>query len=648
MKHRTHAAFALTAMLLAACSQAPSQNASTITINDEGKFTSDPSIELTGQVGGADNVSRIGCALAGNEQPGTLTATGANRDFSCSLTLNPGVNTITVSAYGAPGSAPATSQMTLMHVSSATIKGIVTNDPGAGGNPVNGAQIQVRIGKNSMNVMTGPTGEFSVPFKDIGRANTFTLNVVPPFGSPLSSRTYEGIPLDAYSSVLGGANDIQVVLANASGAGQSPVTPPHYANYVGAISENGGAAKTSNPLGRRVADDKGRRACLSSKVTAPCLNDPPQAGEDGLVVANGQFTAVIDKNGQYLIPRRTIFNSYGTSLAIWAGDYNGTDTGNLATANEVFWSKYALKQVANVFLGTDPKNPIVNSNDLALEPFDPALNPRVASIPVSHDTSALTGFNFSGAAADSVSVSSPKFTPTIGTAAFPLGQYVDFTAGPRNLRVVKIADGVQAQLLEITSQAINLANGANSKVTTWHDGTNLTQPINAKFLAIPSVQSPAIAAKNVGTSPTLSWRAVPGARLYGVTVIDSVSGQTVWSGLTGRTSISLPYELAPNTKYDWGVGTDDQYSIGDIFGTSPMAFAANAWVDTNSIFKLRGKGYGNDAMNTWRGNQAAKYLERNGSLPSLGIGTDTRPGQRLVSRGFRESSSESASFTTGK
>jgi hypothetical protein len=207
---------------------------------------------------------------------------------------------------------------------------------------------------------------------------------------------------------------------------------------------------------------------------------------------------------------------------------------------------------------------------------------------------------------------------------------------------------VQAQNIEITSQAINLATGSSSTVTTWHDGTNLTQAVTATFLGIPSVQSPAIAETNVSTTPTLSWKAVPGARLYGVDVIDASTQLVVWSGLTSRHSISLPYSLAPNTKYNWSVNTDDQYSIGEIFGASPSALTASRWVDTNHIFKLRGKNYGNDAINTWRGNIAATHLERNGSLPNVGIGTDTRPGQRLISRGFRVASSESASFTTGK
>jgi hypothetical protein len=643
MKHRTYAAFVFSAAVLAACSQGPNSNASTISINDDGKFTSDATIEVTGQVGGTDSVSRVGCSVAGSEQAGTLAA--GSQDFSCSVNLQDGINTITVAAYNAQGSA-ATSQLVVMKVSSATIKGIVTNDPGAGGNPVNGAQVQVRIGKKSLSVSTGPTGEFSVPFKDIGRASNFTLNVAPPFGSYLSSRTYEGIPLDAYSSVLGGANDIQVILSNASG-GQSPITPPHYAKYVGTVKENGTAKKSSNPLGRRVADEQGRRICLSRTVTAPCLNDPPQPGEDGLVVANGLLTAATDKNGQYLIPRITPFNTYGTSIAMWAGDYNGSDTGNIQTAFEVFWSKFALKQVANVFLGTDPANPPINTNDFALEAFDPASNARVTSIPVSHDTSGLEGFNFTGTGANAVSLSIPKFTPTISTGAFELGQYVDFTAGPRNLRVFKIRDGAQEQNIEITSQAINLATGSNSTVTTWHDGTNLTQNVNAKFLGIPSIQNPAIGETNVSTTPTLSWKAVPGARLYGAYIVDAKTGLLVWLAYTGRTSISLPYSLAPDTQYVWGVDTDDQYSIGEIFGASPSTLAASRWVDTNHIFKLRGKGYGTDAMNTWRGRQAANHLERNGSLPNIGT-LSSRPGQRLISRGFRASSSESASFTTGK
>ncbi len=642
MKHRTYTAFVFGAALLAACSQ-PSSNASTISINDDGKFTSDAIIEVSGQVGG-EGVLRIGCATAGLEQAGTL---GASQEFSCSVNLQDGINTITVAAYNAQGSA-TTGQLVVMKVSNVTIRGIVTNSPDAGGNPVNGAQVQVRIGKKSITVPTGPTGEFSVPFKDIGRASNFTLNVAPPFGSFLSSRTYEGIPLDAYSSVLGGANDIQVILSNSSG-GQLPITPLHYGNFVGTLREGETAYKSTNPLGRRVADDKGRRTCLSRTVSAPCLNDPPQPGEDGLVVANGQFTAVSDKNGKYLIPRRTIFNTYGTSIAMWAGDYNGTDTGNIQTAFEVFWSKFALRQVANVFLGTDPANPPINTNDFALESFDPASNARVASIPVSHDTSKLEGYSFAGAGANALSYSIPKFTPTIATAPFELGQYVDFTAGPRNLRVFKISDGTQAQNIEITSQAINLATGSSSTVTTWRDGTNLTQALNATFLGIPSIQSPAIGETNVSTTPTLSWKAVPGARLYGVDVIDAKTGLIVWSAYTGRTSIKLPYSLAPDTQYIWGVNTDDQYSIGEIFGASPTALAASRWVDTNHIFKLRGKGYGTDAINTWRGNQAAAYLERNGSLPNVGIVTDSnRPGQRLISRGFRVSSSESASFTTGK
>jgi hypothetical protein len=412
MKHRTYAAFVFSAAILAACSQGPSSNASTISINDDGKFTSDTIIEVSGQVGGTDSISRIGCAVAGNEQAGTLAA--GSRDFSCSVNLHDGINTITVAAYNTQGSA-ATSQLVVMKVSSATIKGIVTNDPGAGGNPVNGAQVQVRIGKKSITVPTGPTGEFSVPFTDIGRASNFTLNVAPPFGSFLDSSTIENIPLDAYSSVLGGANDIQVILVNAGGFGQAPITPPHYANYVGTLRDGETIVKSSNPYGRRVADEKGHSTCLSRTVSAPCLNDPPQPGEDGLVVANGFLTATTNKNGQYFIPRITPFNSYGGTIALWAGDYNGTDTGSLQTANEVFWSKFALKQVSSVFLGPDPKNPPINTNDLALEDFDPASNARVASIPVSHDTSGLEGFNFSGEGANAVSYSIPMFTPIIGT-----------------------------------------------------------------------------------------------------------------------------------------------------------------------------------------------------------------------------------------
>jgi hypothetical protein len=226
---------------------------------------------------------------------------------------------------------------------------------------------------------------------------------------------------------------------------------------------------------------------------------------------------------------------------------------------------------------------------------------------------------------------------------------VDFTAGARNLRVFKIPDGVQAQNIEITSQALNVANGANSTVTTWHDGTNLTQPVNAKFLGIPSIQSPAIGETNVSTTPTLSWKAVPGARLYFVVVVDPNSGLLVWDAATPRTSITLPYALAPDKQYIWAVDTNDQLSIGDIFGTSPLTREASRWVNTNHVFKLRGKGHGNDAMNTWRGNLAAGYLKRYGALPNVGIGTDSsRPGQRLISRGFRSSSSGTASFTTGK
>jgi hypothetical protein len=212
---------------------------------------------------------------------------------------------------------------------------------------------------------------------------------------------------------------------------------------------------------------------------------------------------------------------------------------------------------------------------------------------------------------------------------------------------VKIADGVQAQNIEITSRAVNLKTGANSSITNWRDGTNLTQALNAKFLAIPSIQSPAIGATNVSTWATLSWKGVPGARLYATYIVDAKTQALVWLAYTERTSISLPYELAANTKYIWGVDTDDSYSLGDIFGTSPTTIAAGQWLNTDGIFKLRGRNIEN-AMNTWRGNLAAGYLERDGALPSAGIGKDTRPGQGLTTRGFRSSSSESASFTTGK
>ena len=117
-----------------------------------------------------------------------------------------------------------------------------------------------------------------------------------------------------------------------------------------------------------------------------------------------------------------------------------------------------------------------------------------------------------------------------------------------------VASGLTGSSQVINSLASNTlyyweANAANSNGTSsWSSVWSFTTIVAAP--AAPILSSPANAATNVATSPTLNWSSVAGASTYTVQIGTSTAfSTTVASGLTGSSQVIN--SLANNTLYYW-------------------------------------------------------------------------------------------------
>ena len=524
------------------------------------------------------------------------------------------------------------------------IEGNVYQTARTGGNALVGAQVSATYGTATQTVTTGANGHFRLELK--GSGTTFDLTVAPPAGSGLVAVTYDDVPLADYNSQYGAAGEMNIYL----GGGPQGALPGFAAKF-GCIAGKllDGGAPAANTSGGRSSITACGATSVTTIATDPntTLNTGPQPGEDGLVVWGGSRTVPTAADGSYLLPIRTTNNGFAFEGNIWAGNYTGSDNPDLAKATEVYWSKFAFVPQAKVYM--NPNGTVVNQPDLSLQAFDPASNPNVASLTVTHDASALTGFDFS-ATGTAFSVSIPSFESSVTSAELELGQYYLTGSGSKSMRVYKVPAGKQGQTLTTLSRAIKLtADGkaidAFSNATAWRNGTNATTPITAQFLGIASPQSPAAAATGVATKPTLTWKAVPGAVIYIVAVYNPSTGAAIWTGFTPNTSITLPLGLAANTQYAWDVYTDDQTAFVDYIGVAPEALQAARYLDVSHLARLGGLGQGSK-LNAWRGALARNYLNSLGYVPKIYA---TREGayQNLISKGYRESNSETLLFTTG-
>ncbi|GGM98886.1 hypothetical protein GCM10007092_10920 [Thermus composti] len=497
------------------------------------------------------------------------------------------------------------------------LQGHVFTSSSAGGQPVHGAKVVVKVSNQTLQATTGLDGGFALQIP--GNAQTFTLTVIPPAGQGMAALTYENVPVAAYKSPYGAASEMNIYLP-APASRTLPGYPARTGYVAGTVTLDGNPVASTTPRG------------LSQ------LFDPPTPCEDGLVVFGGSRTVTTDGSGQYQIPVTSTNNLYAASGSLWAGNYTGTDTGNCNTATEYYWSEFQYIPEVRVYL-----NGSTTSQNVALEAFDPGINSsRVVSLQVTHDYSGLSGFHFNpnDSSWNAYAVSIPSFVHAIHSGEVELGQYYFFGESSKTLRVYKISSGT-------TSQQISLSHGAlrfdpntftlqdASFVYQWRDGTNLNQGLTATFLDTPKLQVNDGA--TLGTNPTLSWNPVNGAKVYVVSVYDA-QGALVWAGFTPNTSITVPIGLQSGATYFWDVYTDDQTEILDYIGMDPAALQARLYVDLNHYPRL--KGLQTSPVNRYRGELARAFRETLGYLPGPQAAY-----QDLLQNGYRESVSETRSFT---
>ncbi len=525
-----------------------------------------------------------------------------------------------------------------------TFQGSVNASPAAGGQPFVGAKVDLTIGTTTKSTTTDPQGKYSLKFDDVGKSTTFTLTATSPAANA-RSRTYQDIPLAAYASPYGSSGELNIFM------GGSTVTlggyPIRQGNLTGVITDGANPVVSTNPLTRRVSTPAGSFGPCIPNGVAPCLFDPPQTGEDGLVLFGGSGGRVVvtGTGGAFTIPVRSSNNLFAASGSLWAGNYDGTDTGNPKTANEYFWTKFAYLPNVNVFIGPDPATPPVVTQNAAFEAFDPTSNAtRVTTLSMTHDLAAIGTPNI-------LSQSIPGFQTGVTSSEVELGQYYSFTA-PRNMRVYKIPVGVKDQQIVVNSDVFVCDKDCaasdsiligKSSVHQYRDGTNLSSGLTASFLGIPSTQSPAPAATGVSLTPTLTWKAVTGGKVYNVTVVEDSSKKTVWDGITTATTIKVPVTLKANTKYVWQVTTDDQNDPTDYISSDPLAMEASRWINLSNSAKLRNLNLG--SLNAARGELAMHYLATTGRIPTT-ISQDGSS-QNLLTTGSREVESDTPVFTTG-
>jgi hypothetical protein len=508
-----------------------------------------------------------------------------------------------------------------------TIKGKIYQSVSSGGKALAGAKVTISAGNETKTATTAADGSFSIemPF----RPSTFSITAEPPT-STFGSVSYDGLPFEAYASEFGAANEFNIYLPGGSAA-SNPGFPARF-GCIGGTLTDGGNPVVSTPAAITSPPNRTSPTACDGSVPANLLVSTTQLrpGENGLVLFGGIRAVTTRAGGNYLVPVVTTNNGWAFSGSLWAGNYTGTDTGNPATAFEYYWDKFAHVPQTEAML-----NGSTQTQNLALEAFNPSTNPaKVTTFKVSHDTSALSGFNFADPE-EAFSYSIPSFEHAITSSGIQLGRYFVFSAGPRNLRVPKLQNK-QGQQIQVENVALNLVNGAESDATFWRDGTDLSSEVKADFLGIPSPQAPANNASGTSRKPTLSWKAVAKAKLYQPLILD---GNTlVWYGLTAKNSIAVPVNLSANKKYSWGVIAFDQFTLTDAVGREPSAIPASV------RYGLGGSRWAapDNPLRQYSRQLLEQYAAA-GYTPNLDFG-----GINLKAKGYRESYSELSAFTTGQ
>lgn len=522
---------------------------------------------------------------------------------------------------------------------STTLRGFVYQSISTGGSPVAGAQVQLQVGSSTKSALTDSTGAFALTYS--GTAN-FSLTVIPPAGSGLGAVTFDSVPVAAYTDQYGSAGEMNIYLPGGPAA-TLPGTRSTFGCITGRLLDTDGTTPVVANPPPKTPDRTSPAACNGTQPPG-LFNSGSTAinpGENGLVLFAGFRVVTTQAGGSFRVPLFTGNNGFAFSGSLWGGNYTGTDTGDPNTATAYFWEKFAFKPRADLY--TKPSNFIdTPAGDLVLEPFDPATNPKVTTLSITHDTSALSGFNFNDPN-KALSFSIPLFNHAIHSSGIELGQYYHLGAGAMNLRVIKLDPAAQSQQIEVGSTALNLDTSARSTVTQWRDGTNLSTPLTAKFLAIPSLQAPANNASGQPRSPTLSWNAVPGATLYEVGVYDA-KGKLVWYGLSKNTSLSVPITLEANKAYLWQAFAYEGLEMIDVIGRDPDATLAARWINPRHLAGL--KGFLSNPVNEAYGRMAQAYLDTLGYIPAARP-TSQRYLQNLLTNGYRESASEVFAFQTG-
>jgi hypothetical protein len=117
-----------------------------------------------------------------------------------------------------------------------------------------------------------------------------------------------------------------------------------------------------------------------------------------------------------------------------------------------------------------------------------------------------------------------------------LGQMLVYRATGATGSIPVPKNGVQYQVTVIAAD--DAGNNQSTAATRVMGGAQAS----VDFLAPPVITGPPHQATGVGSRPTFSWSAVPGAALYAVDVYEQkTDAKPVWQGLTDRTSISFPF-----------------------------------------------------------------------------------------------------------
>ncbi|WP_216321127.1 hypothetical protein [Deinococcus aestuarii] len=531
-----------------------------------------------------------------------------------------------------------------------TLQGNVFASATAGGAPVQGARVTANLGDSAQSVITGPDGRFSLKLNTAKTAQAFTLTVEPPAGSNLYASTYDNVPLEAYRSPYGAANELSIYLGTTRPSAALPGAAARRGCVTGLLRDTSGQPVVSNAL--EVVPVSATQAvprplypnCATEFTAIPNFAAGaatlPQPGETGLVIYGGSRVVRTDAQGRYLMPVQTTQNLNAVSGAMWAGNFDGSEESE--TSASVFWSKFQYVPEVPVFTSG-----ATDTRDLTLEDFDPATNPRVTTQPIRYDAGAIE--KPSGALYDVLT--SPAFEPAITSGTFPLGQYYTLDpAGSHNLRVMNLGDGNRAQNVSVEtylyrSSADGQTLTGTSYFAAWRDGDNLGDALTADFLGIPAPQAPAQEEEGASRTPTLSWNSVARAKTYtvGLYRLTETGATPVWVGYTTNTSVRVPLTLEAGTEYVWQVSTDDSTEMLDYIGKDPLSAEAARWKSAGTLARARGLG---SALNTWRGEVAAGALQATGQVPQRFDGPNAAY-QRLQETGYRSADSQEFFFQTG-